>query len=369
MRENETLMSGFGSNSVLGKELGPVTVGQILAMVIAMVIGLLLLTYGGANNILVILIVAILIYMLPHVFGADLKIKAGFGVAFAVVAIVVGAFFVGPAFINDNSSEHISERNGISADISYSGDSVTVNATYSGTADHLVLVVSEVEGVMYNSVSLKNSTEIDIGPGPNAIYVVNIDPHKLYSLCIVPADDTGKLDTSEASYATMTGCGFIGNDTDCTLVSTMIIVGYIMILFFIVLALSTIMRRKLSDTRAKMEAAGRLYPQGYGRCTFCGAVVLPGEVNCRKCGAYIDRPDYMKPKKKNYLACSVCGAEITDDMTECPKCGAKFEGEENIVVHADGTSDSTEETIVCPACGKEIPAVSEMCPYCGEKIE
>ncbi|MBO4502197.1 MAG: hypothetical protein J5707_00870, partial [Candidatus Methanomethylophilus sp.] len=208
-------MSGFGSNSVLGKELGPVTVGQILAMVIAMVIGLLLLTYGGANNILVILIVAILIYMLPHVFGADLKIKAGFGVAFAVVAIVVGAFFVGPAFINDNSSEHISERNGISADISYSGDSITVNATYSGTADHLVLVVSEVEGVMYNSVSLKNSTEIDIGPGPNAIYVVNIDPHKLYSLCIVPADDTGKLDTSEASYATMTGCGFIGNDTDC----------------------------------------------------------------------------------------------------------------------------------------------------------
>jgi len=77
----------------------------------------------------------------------------------------------------------------------------------------------------------------------------------------------------------------------------------------------------------------------------------------------------MKPHKKNYLTCSVCGAEITETMTECPKCGAKFEGEENIVVHADGTSDSTEETMSCPGCGKEIPAVSEMCPYCGKKFE
>ena len=362
-------MSGFGSSSVLGKELGPVTVGQILAMILALAIGLLLYTYGGATNILVILIVAIIIYMLPHVFGADLKVKAGFGVIFAVVAIVVGAFVVGPAFINEHSTEHLSERNGIEADVTYSGSTITFDITYSGSAHHLDLVVSEVEGVIYNSVSLKEPTKIDIGVGPNINYVLTLDSNKLYSICVVPADADDKLLTSEASFATLTGCGFVGNNTDCTLLSTCLIVGYTMMLFFLVLVLSTLMRRKLSDTRAKMEADGRLYPQGYGRCTFCGAVVLPGEVNCRKCGAYIDRPEYMKPHKKNYLTCSVCGAEITETMTECPKCGAKFEGEENIVVHADGTSDSTTETMSCPGCGKEIPAVSEMCPYCGRKFE
>ena len=358
-------MSGFGSSSVLGKELGPVTVGQILAMILALAIGLLLYTYGGATNILVILIVAIVIYMLPHMFGADLKVKAGFGVIFAVVAIVVGAFVVGPAFINEHSTEHLSERNGISADIEFDGSVAHVTVTYSGS-DTLNIVVSEVEGVVYNSVSLKNITRYDVTYPTTD---VPIDPSKLYNICVVPVDTSNNLKTSEASFATLSGCGFVGNNTDCTLLSTCLIVGYTMMLFFLVLVLSTLMRRKLSDTRAKMEADGRLYPQGYGRCTFCGAVVLPGEVNCRKCGAYIDRPEYMKPHKKNYLTCSVCGAEITETMTECPKCGAKFEGEENIVVHADGTSDSTTETMSCPGCGKEIPAVSEICPYCGKKFE
>ena len=362
-------MSGFGSSSVLGKELGPVTLGQILSMIIALAIGLLLYTYGGANSPLVILIVAVVIYMLPHVFGADLKVKAGFGIVFAVIAIVVGAFVVGPAFIEENSNEHLSERNGITADITYSGTDATLDITYSGTEDHLVLVVSEVEGVVYNVAVLKNSKEINIGSGPNINHILTLDSSKLYNICIVPADTEGNLLSSKASYATLSGGGFIGDDTDCTLLSTCIIVGYTMILFFLVLALSTLMRRKLSDTRAKMEADGRLYPQGYGRCNFCGAVVLPGEVNCRKCGAYIDRPDYMKPHKKNYLTCSVCGAEISENMTECPKCGAKFEGEENIVVHADGSSDSSEDIMSCPGCGKKIPAVSEMCPYCGKKFE
>jgi len=362
-------MSGFGNGPVLGKELGPVTVGQILAMVIATVIGIVLFMFGGANSILVIVAVAIIIYMLPHLFGADFKVKAAFGAIFAVIAILIGGLFVGPAFIDAHSSEHINERNGIEADFTFSGTTMTVDADYNGTEDHLVLVVSEVEGIIYNSVSLKKGVEYNLGSGTHVNLSVPLDENKLYNVCIVPADSEGKLKKDDASYATLTGSGFIGNNTNYTLLSTAIIVGYTMMIFYLVLGLSTLMRRKIADTRTKMEAAGRLYPQGYGRCTFCGAVVLPGEVNCRKCGAYIDRPDYMKPKKKNYLACSACGAEITEDMTECPKCGAKFEGEDSIVVHADGTSDSTEDTKTCPGCGKQLPAVSEICPYCGKKFE
>ncbi len=144
-------MSGFGSSPLFSKEIGPVTVGQILAMAVAMVLGLLLLTFGGANSPLVILIVAVIIYMLPHLAGADLKVKAGFGVIFAVVAIIFGAFIVGPAFIHDNSSQHLSERNDISFDVECEGPVAHVTVSYAGT-DDLVIVVSEIEGVIYRSV-------------------------------------------------------------------------------------------------------------------------------------------------------------------------------------------------------------------------
>ncbi len=359
-------MSGFGSNSVLGKEIGPLTVGQIVAMVIALAIGILLYTYGGANSIFVILIVAIIAYMVPHLFGANPKIKAVFGVVFAVIALIVGAFAVGPACIDANTNHCASERNGITLEID---DAFNVTATYSGTED-LTAVVCEVNGVIYNSITLTNvSYHTMTKTGTTYTVALSLDNSKLYSITVAPLDAEGKAIAGSASYSVLTGFNFTGNKTDCTLVPTAFIIAYTMILFYLILGLTTLMRNRAYATREKMESQGRLYPQGYGRCSFCGAVVLPGEVNCRKCGAYIDRPDYMKPHKKDYFTCSACGAEVSSDMTECPKCGAKFDGEESTVIHSDGTTETSTETKVCPDCGKDIPAVAERCPYCGKKFE
>ena len=47
----------------------------------------------------------------------------------------------------------------------------------------------------------------------------------------------------------------------------------------------------------------------------------------------------------------------------------RFDGEENVVTHKDGTSDVSEETKTCPNCGKSIPANSARCPNCGKKFE
>ena len=162
-------------------------------------------------------------------------------------------------------------------------------------------------------------------------------------------------------------------DADTTMIcltGTAYTVAFAAILFFMILVFSTMMRSSAEKTRAKMEAEGRLYPQGYGRCKQCGAMVLPGEVNCRKCGAYIDVPDELRVKKKDFFQCSECGAEVPSDATECPKCGAKFdEAQENVVVHADGTEDISTESIVCPECGSTVPSNADWCPKCGQMLK
>lgn len=359
-------MYSNGNGSFLSKELGPITMGQLVAMVLAALLGILLLTFGGANNILVIVIVGVLVYMLPHLFGASAKTKAVFGAIFAVLALVIGAFAIGPATINDYSSEELSERNGIE----YTVSGHTVNATSSPECGftQFRVVYQEVEMIAFKAITYKEEIVPDQDPVVGPV-TLPLDDSKLYSICIVPLDAEGNLVYNSSAYSTLTGFGFDGDAKTYTLPGTGYCVLYILVFFFLVLGLTTIMRNRLNNTRAKMEAAGRLYPQGYGRCTFCGSVVLPGEVNCRKCGAYIDRPESMKPKKKVMLTCSACGAEISSDMAECPKCGARFDGEEDVITHTDGSEEIMNDTIVCPVCGKHIPADSERCVYCGKKFD
>jgi len=147
--------------------------------------------------------------------------------------------------------------------------------------------------------------------------------------------------------------------------------AFFALIFFAITIGSWFFRGRMKKTRQKMEEQGRLYPQGYGRCTNCGAIVLPGEVECRKCGTYIDRPDEMKPKKVDYFRCTNCGAEVPALAEVCPKCGATFTDEETEIVHADG-SVTIEETFTCPDCGTAVPPGSEgfrICPKCGKRFQ
>ena len=97
-------------------------------------------------------------------------------------------------------------------------------------------------------------------------------------------------------------------------------------------------------------------------------MVLPGEIKCRKCGAYIDRPEEMRRKKDDFFQCSACGAEVPGDAQVCPKCGAKFDGVENVVSHIDGKVDVSEESYPCPKCGEMVPKNAVFCPKCGKKF-
>lgn len=360
----------FRDNPFLSKELGPMTLGQLGAIVLAIVLGTALLCIDGtAKQPLMWIIVAAILYLFPHFLGAGPKLKACYPLVFAVIAIVIGSCAVAPAYVDEHSSEHLT-GNGLSVDIVPSDDSLTVTAFYSGseprTAD-MVVAYCEINYIAFRSEQLSEGidglTLVNISDG--VPQTVPMDGSKLYYLLVGYTDSDGKLDPDTMSNATLTGFQYGGNDRE--LLGSAIAVLAVLIIFYLILVLSTLMRRRLSSTRQKMEAQGRLYPQGYGRCNFCGAIVLPGQINCSKCGAYIDRPESMKPHKKDYFVCGNCGCEVSSGMTECPKCGAKFDSEENVVIHKDGTADVSSTSVACENCGKTIPSNSKRCPYCGHE--
>lgn len=379
--------SNSAENSIFAKKVfRSITVLQIVAMCAAAVIGVAVLCVAGfGGSAIGWLIAAVAVYMIPHFFGVKPKGKVGFFAVFAVIAILVGGAVVGPAFVEDNSRESVSDR-GAFSNVTYAyddaADSITVDADFDLTGydgDAPYLCYAKVTLVPFNSSpqieSLKNIRMDGIYVSGNHLQYTltsaEFDMSELQNIVLAIGKDDGSgnvtLDGKSASIATLTG--FTGADygAQC-FAGAATVVLYVLFIFFIILIFSTLMRRTIKGKRDKMENDGRLYPQGYGRCEKCGALVLPGEIKCRKCGAYIDRPEDMKREKNDFFQCSECGAEVPSDAQVCPKCGAKFDGEENIVAHADGKVDVSEESFPCPKCGEEVPKNAGFCPKCGKKF-
>ncbi|MDD2625996.1 MAG: zinc-ribbon domain-containing protein [Candidatus Methanomethylophilus sp.] len=363
----------------LKKKAGPFTWGQIIGMILGLIIGLFVLNLSGMGRSMIgWLIVGVAVYIIPHLLGlTDPKKKAVYGLVFAVVAILLGGSVIGPSFI-DSNSDTSSDSSGAftSVEYTYDGDEVTVTAAFTSVEDETpVLACAPIDMVSFRSFYITKDltlTAMTVADG-TATVTLTLDSSKLYYLCAVMAttseDGSYSADPDTASFAVLNGAGFTGSVTDYAYEGAAFCLLYVMAIFYLILVFTTIMRRKITKERAKMEAEGRLYPEGYGRCDKCGAVVLPGEVRCRKCGTYIDRPDSMKPQKKDFFECSECGAEVPADATVCPKCGARFdEPTENEIVHPDGQVDTSDETVPCPKCGENVPKNADFCPKCGYRL-
>lgn len=369
----------YGGSEVLRKKvLGPVTVAQLVAMVVLLIVSPLILSFGGfGSSFIGWLIVAVLAYMVIHVLKADVKTKAAYGVVLGVVCILFGAFVAAPTYVDNIGNETVSDHGAFSSVtyISEEDGTVTASGTLNdGDYSHHTpyLAYADVKMVGFGSVYFDHYDyeKMDVN-GTSVTKTISVDPSKLYTLVLVLADENGdgSYDVDRGSSSTATVTSFTGVDTgSICLKGAAYCVMFVLVFYYLILVFSTILRRKIGGERKKMEESGRLYPQGYGRCQKCGAIVLPGEVRCRKCGAYIDRPESMKPKKVDYFQCSACGAEVPADATVCPKCGARFDSVENEVSHTDGTVNVSEETMECPACGKEVPKNADFCPFCGKKF-
>ena len=366
---------------------------QWAGIVLALVVSLVLEIYFS-TSCFGFFIVAVLLYMIPHLLGvSSVKVKTVIGVVFIVLALpILTVMFSGTLAAAQENLE--GQENDYISGISYDDGTGEVTFTVAEYVPENETGEWEIVFQCYSVQSLTVAVNGDRGTlqeirfdpadlthgestlggtvvkGEDGLYHVTVtgvdvpegSAYVMGAFIVIPTNnavehmnalvDNGASATSLA----MTGAGYT--------------VAYAAVIFFLILIFSALMRRSAEKTRAKMEAEGRLYPQGYGRCKQCGAMVLPGEVNCRKCGAYIDVPEEMRVQKKDSFTCSECGAEVPADAKVCPKCGAAFDEEdENVVVHADGTEDVSSESVTCPECGNVVPANADWCPRCGKMLK
>lgn len=356
---------------------------QWAGIAIALIVSLVLELYFS-TSCFGFFIVAVILYMIPHLLGvSSVKIKAVVGVVFILLALPMLTFVFSGTLATAHEQLDGMENDYIS-DLEFNPE--TGEASFSVTP--YIVDGNEVEGweIVFQSYALESLT-VSLQGDRSTLFEERFDPKTL----TLGEDGLYHVTTSAISIDTnkayVMGAYIVTNETTAVenlnilidnnanpttlgLVGAAYTVLYAAVIYFIITLLSAVMRRGADKSRQKMEAQGRLYPQGYGRCKQCGAMVLPGEINCRKCGAYIDVPDELRVKKKDFFQCSECGAEVPSDAKVCPKCGAKFdEADENVVVHQDGTEDVSTENVTCPECGSVVPANADWCPKCGKMLK
>lgn len=357
----------------LKEDLSALNTKQIVAIIIAVAVALILEAMGFASTAcLGFLVVAIILYMVPHLLGVNsVKVKALIGVIFIVLSLLVGTF--GYMGVNHDLKDTIDVDGKYVKDVSYDESTGTLVMTLVPVEDKEFkpgIDYGPISGISFGAIRLTNKdtttfNDIQLVKNADGSYrgtaKLDLESGKFYMLKVYVDED--KKNFLQFTYDT----GISDGDMmKICFVGSAYTTAYIASMFFVILIFSALMRRSIGKTREKMEEEGRLYPQGYGRCKNCGAIVLPGEVNCRKCGTYIDVPEEMKPKKKDRFVCSECGCEITADATVCPKCGKEFdEDTEAEIRHEDGTVDVSTDVFVCTECGSKVPANAKRCPKCG----
>lgn len=345
---------------------------QWVAIVAAFGISLVLVCTGlFIQMCLGFFLVAVLLYMLPHILGVTSpRIKAVIGVLFIVVILLVAAFAYSGSAVDKESSL---SNNKYLTDASFDHDTyvLTVNSV---EALDIKYTFSPITGITFGYPSMYDKSDVtEIKPDykdKQYSAKLNLEKGKYYLIEVVVNGETD--DKTTEYWQVFFNNGISASDVNAlSLNGSWLSILEIGIIFFIMLIFSELMRRSARKKRDQMIAEGRLYPEGYDKCKKCGTMVLPGEITCRKCGEPIDVPEDVKVlHKKDFFECSECGTEVPLDAKFCPKCGAVFdEGTETVITHADGTVDSSTETFECSECGKAVPANAVRCPYCGAEFD
>jgi len=339
-----------------------------LGMILAAVMGLLFIYTGLITACFGGILVAVILYIVPKALGADLKKLAILGVIFFIVASVFAAYAVSKPMILNQEGQHTDGdfKNIEVTPFKGSDGTYTFTVTYSGGGD-MTLEYSEVTSVWAlgwghgNTQTMSGSLS-----GDEYSFNVPLVSGKIYDFRFVYNDGTSEKASAEfIGPITMSGSD-VG--LFCLEWNAYGLVFQVMAFFVLILLFTTWMRKNLERTRERFEREGRLYPVGYGRCKECQTIVLPGEVVCRKCGAYIDVPEEMKViKKVEFFECSDCGKEVPAGADTCPSCGAVFEGTED--AEPEDGQKALPQTFTCSECKKEVPSDAEVCPHCGERFE
>ncbi len=345
---------------------------QILGLAIGFAISFALLITGYYQyfTCMAVLIIPALLYLIPHFFKVkNLKVMVMHGVVFTVVALLVGGLYAAPTFIDDNS-EFTGTTTFTDVAVTYTAPMYDVTVKFddtTGLAPNAELFKIDKVGF---STANGPTDPIPLLPVTQTVDTVSYNfsvDDQLYIIQFFATDTDDKR--IEQTFFFLTGNPSESSKNSAMWMGSLYELGLFMLLYFMIVFLTYAMRTSAKKTQARMVEQGRLYPEGYGRCEECRAIVLPGEVSCRKCGKYIDVPVEMKPKKKDFFTCSDCNAEVPEDASVCPKCGVEFDDIEIEVEHADGTVEITYSTFKCPVCGLDVPPTAKFCPKCGETFK
>ena len=359
MTENNT-----GKLSII-EEFKALSVKQWIAIAAAFAVSVFATAVGFAVSCMGFLIIAVLLYMIPHMLGVTSpKIKAIIGAVFIVIIVIIAAFAYSGSAI---STTHLTDsKNVILDDVEYDDGEIIINCDQPGlTFDAHYYNGMLVFGIpAYSGESVKDMNFI-YGDG-KYVASVSLKDHSYYGFRIATTGDSPE----RANFFVDTGMT-PDEVNSLSLNSSLQVILEIALVYFVMVIFSELMRWSARRTREKMEKDGRLYPKGYSKCKECGTMVLPGEIVCRKCGAPIEVPEEIKKlHKKDFFECSECGTEVPLDAKCCPKCGAVFDEEDEVEIkHADGTVDVSSETFECSECGKIVPANAQKCPYCGATFD
>ena len=347
-----------------------------IGFVIALALGIFLM-YQGIDRTCCIgaLLIAMLMFFLVKLFnGKSTKILIVFGVLFFAVSTIFGAFVVSEPIISEKQNyNNFDSCNFSNLQIVYDSDNkdVTITISYSGEGTSVYTEFRPVAKIAYTTIIIGSTddtythtmTEIS-----SHVYsaTFSIDSGTVYYFDFISKNnDMAEVDKSVDRIYIPDGV-----NKNLVLLGGNAYYSFIPAILFILIALITLwLRKRLEKERKKMEADGRLYPEGYGRCKECGSIVLPGEVSCRKCGAYIDVPENLRVKKVDSFQCSDCGAEVPGDAKVCPKCGARFDEDTETVVVENKAVENTGESFQCSDCGATVPGNATICPNCGAKFD
>ena len=287
------------------------------------------------------ILIGILMFVVLNIFGVDsTKLLVAVGILFFVIATAFGGLYVSKEFIDSNSNVGSYDSNGFSGvEITYlpSGDlSVSVKYTGDRTIDTSSVICNygEMSFVCYKTYNnysgddYKHSMTLT-GDVYTCTFKASDTKIGVFSFEAKSGDDN--IVSIDGFYkGSINDNGLFSDYNLFTLQGNAYYTLIVTLMFMLVIFFTKWSKKNLEKNMAKLEAEGRLYPQGYGRCKECNSIVLPGETCCRKCGAVVELPEkYINSLEEiDYFECSDCGAKVPSDANVCPNCGAKFDEEE-----------------------------------------
>ena len=239
------------------------TPAQILGIVLALATVTGMMAAGIYRVFCLFSMVGIVLFIIPKIFGVkDVKVLTVMGIVFLIFSSLLGAFaFTVPTLEDNDESDMTGDFSNLTI-VEQADGTYTVTVSYTGTqTGTMKMYTPQIGTTSYKVVSIGRVDPVDMsGSGTTYTYAgLSLPSGELHAIYfeIGPEDSVESSDTVNIT-ANISHSDIVKHAVKWNFYAT----GLTVMVFFLVLILTSWMRRSLEKTRARMEAEGRLYPQG-----------------------------------------------------------------------------------------------------------